>query len=352
MAAVLGFSELLLTEPLSDRQRHWAETVLHGARHLLQLLDEVLDLSRMQTGRFSLSLTSVAVRPLVDETTELIAPLAAKNDVTVAVSGDEDACALADAQRLKQVILNLVSNAVKYNRRGGQASVVVAGENDGRVRIVVEDQGEGLHADAMAKLFTPFERLDAAQRGIEGTGLGLPVSRGLVEAMGGTLGVTSVPGSGSQFWVELTAAAIEAGPLSAGDPVSQQAKRYGRPVTVLYIEDSVESLRLVENVAELRPDIQLIAALQGVVGVELAHEHRPDLVLLDVHLPDIDGDEVLRRLRADEVTAGVPVVIVSADATPGQVGALLAAGAVRYLTKPVRVAALLRVFDELLAPDA
>ena len=348
MASVLGFSELLLTEPLSDRQRHWAETVLRGARHLLQLLNEVLDLSRMQAGRFSLSLSSVAVRPVVDETTELIAPMAADNDVTVTVSGDDGACALADAQRLKQVILNLVSNAVKYNRPGGQARVVVS-EGEGRVRIVVQDEGDGLDADAMAKLFTPFERLDAAQRGIEGTGLGLPVSQGLVEAMGGTLGVTSVPGSGSQFWVELVAAPPDAGPLSAGDPVSQQATRYGRPVTVLYIEDSVESLRLVENVAELRPDIQLIAALQGMVGVELARQHRPDLVLLDVHLPDIDGDEVLRRLRADEATAGVPVVIVSADATPGQVGALLAAGAARYLTKPVRVAALLRVFDELLA---
>jgi signal transduction histidine kinase len=348
LAGVLGFSELLLTEPLTERQRHWTEIVLNGARHLLEVINHVLDLSRMQAGTFALELASVQLRPLLEETAQLVGPLAEQSDIRVTVACSDDACALADAQRLKQVLLNLLSNAVKYNTPGGRARVTTE-ERDGRVRIVVEDDGEGLDAGAMNRLFTPFERLDAGERGIEGTGLGLAVSHGLVDAMGGTLGVSSVPGSGSQFWVDLTAASDGARPKTEGDPVSQQARRYGRPVTVLYIEDSVASLRLVEAVTELRPDIRLVAALQGGVGVELARQHRPDLVLLDTHLPDIEGDEVLRRLRAEDITRDVPVVIISADAAPGQVGAMLAAGAARYLTKPVRVAALLRVLDDLLA---
>lgn len=348
MAAVLGFSELLLTEPLNDRQRHWVETVLGGARHLLELLNEVLDLSRIQAGRFSLSLSPVALGPLIDETVELITPVADQNGIGVRVKAAGAHVVLADPQRLKQVLLNLLSNAVKYNRPGGEVRVLVEGDADGVVRTIVEDEGAGLDEEAAAKLFTPFERLDAPTRGIEGTGLGLALSRGLVEAMGGAIGLDSAPGRGSAFWVALASAGPRpASASSEGDPVSQQLRRYGRAVTVLYIEDSVPSLRLVEAIMELRPDVTLVPALQGTVGVELAREQRPDLVLLDVHLPDIDGGEVLRRLRAEESTRDVPVVVVSADAAPGQVGALLAAGAMRYLSKPLRVGALLRVLDEV-----
>jgi len=212
----------------------------------------------------------------------------------------------------------------------------------GRLRISVTDTGHGISQHALGKLFTPFERLDAARAGIEGTGLGLALSRHLIQTMGGATGVTSTLGVGSTFWVELPATEPVAVALPAVEPDAVVTSRaYAGAKTVLYVEDMIENVRLVEQILKRRPSIALIPAI-------LARQHHPDLILLDVHLPDMNGGEVIRRLRADLATAAIPVVILSADATRRQIDDLLAAGAVAYLTKPIRVRDLLQTVDDVL----
>ncbi len=222
-----------------------------------------------------------------------------------------------------------------------------------RLRIAVADTGRGIAADDLDRLFTPFERLDAAQAGIEGTGLGLALSRQLVSAMGGTSGVQSTLGEGSVFWIELPAAEpiAVAQVAIARDPVAVP-RTYAAPKTVLYVEDMVENLRLVEQILKQRPSTTVIPAMLGGVALDLARQHHPDLILLDLHLPDIPGEEVLRRLQADPATRTIPVVVLSADATPHQIDRLLAAGAASYLTKPLSVRAFLQAADQVLGEQS
>jgi CheY-like chemotaxis protein len=249
----------------------------------------------------------------------------------------------ADRQRLTQVMLNLLSNAVKYNRPRGSAAIVMEPtEREGipRLRIGVRDTGPGIAPEHLARVFQPFERLGAERSGEEGTGLGLALSRRLVEAMDGTLTVASTPGEGSTFWVELV---LETSPLerfarSDRGAASASPARESLPVAkILYIEDNLANLTLVETILDSEPGILLVPALQGQLGLELAFEHRPDLILLDLHLPDIPGTEVLRRLQDDARTREIPVVVISADAMQGSVQKLLQSGARAYLTKPLEV---------------
>ncbi|MGH2945982.1 MAG: ATP-binding protein [Solirubrobacteraceae bacterium] len=351
--AVLGFSQLLASSELHDRQRANVDQILTAGRHLLTLINEVLDISRIEAGELTVSLEPVHLATVLDDTVDLIAPLAAARRVALTPTPDEtDAWVQADQQRLKQVLLNLLSNAVKYNREDGQVHVRVELPGDDRVRVVVADTGAGISPDLLPRLFHPFERLGAEHGDIEGTGLGLSLSKSLVEAMGGTIDVTSTPGAGSTFTVELgaaepiqRAATLPAGAVHAG-PID------GEPRTLLCIEDNVANLELIEQIFTTRPDIELLTAVQGTIGAELARRHLPDVVLLDLNLPDIDGDEVLERLRAEPATQHLPVVILSADATPRQLERLLARGAHAYLTKPIDVAELMRVIDDALrSPD-
>lgn len=352
--AVLGFGQLLKSDDLTPDQHDAVNHIDKGGRHLLELINEVLDITRIETGTIALSPEAVNVGELLDDAIDLVRPLAQRAGIHMAVG--QAACrehyVLADRQRARQVLLNLLSNAIKYNRQRGTVAVSCELADDGRIRMSVADTGPGLTADQQERLFTPFERLGAEQSGVEGSGIGLALSLRLAEAMGGTIGVESTPGHGSRFWFE--AAAVE-GPVEryerlngATPPVAVVA-----PVTttsaVLYIEDNLSNLTLVERVLAQRPGVEVVAAMQGRLGLELARQHDPALVLLDLHLPDIGGDEVLERLRDDPVTASIPVVIVSADATPGQVERLLAGGAAGYLTKPIEVADLLAVVDDALA---
>jgi signal transduction histidine kinase/CheY-like chemotaxis protein len=351
LAAIMGFSELLGMADLDERKREWASTILKAGRHLLQLVDEVLDISRIEAGEMSLSVEPVAIAPLLNEAMDLIRPLAEVRGVTLhepriaAGSGYVH----ADKQRLKQVVINLLSNAVKYNRDRGEVRITVEAESSDRMRIAVADTGPGIGPASFEKLFTPFERLDAPAD-VEGTGLGLALSRSLVEAMGGSLTVASTPGEGSTFTVELgrgePAAIAEA---NAEDDQLIANRTYDGDRSVLYIEDTMANVRLVEEILASRPSVRLLPAGMGSLGLELAAEHRPDLVLLDLHLPDIGGDEVLAKLRADERTRDIPVVILSADATDGTPGPLLEAGAQDYLTKPIGVRRLLEVVDAYVA---
>jgi signal transduction histidine kinase/CheY-like chemotaxis protein len=346
--AVIGFGQLLEMEELTAEQRDSVERIVHAGRHLLSLINEVLEISRIEAGRLAMSLEPVPVGETVQSAVSLVRPLAAHRaiEVALALPGGER-YVVADRQRLQQVLLNFLSNAVKYNREGGRITVSCAALADGRLRIGVTDTGQGLGPDGLARLFTPFDRLGAETSGVEGTGLGLTLSKRFVEAMGGRVHVESAVGVGSTFAVELVAAAAPDEDLhDAALPAPAPAVSAG---TVLYVEDNLANVRLVERVLHRRPQVTLLPAGQGSLGVDLAREHRPDLILLDSHLPDVPGAEVLRRLREDPRTARIPVVMVSADVTPGEVQRLLDAGAEAYLTKPLDVRQFLDVVDRQLA---
>jgi signal transduction histidine kinase len=351
LTAISGFSELLTTSDMDPGKRDWAEIILKASRHLGGLIDEILEVERIESGRISVSLEPVAIRTAVEDTLELMRPLAESRRIAIppAAIADGVRYALADNQRIKQVVTNLVMNAIKYNREDGEVRVAIAPNGDERVRVTVEDTGIGIPPDALERVFEPFERLDAAAAGIDGSGLGLAVSRGLIETMGGTIGVASTPGEGSCFWFELAARGPQAAaPVIADGPPVLATRRYDAPRRVLYIEDTMTNVRLIEEILVRRPSVALTPALTGEIGLDLARTELPDLVLLDLHLPDIGGDRVLARLKADERTAHIPVVILSADATRSMRAPLLAGGAHAYLTKPIQVPRLLQLVDELI----
>src|SRR5690606_17167223 len=261
----------------------------------------------------------------------------------------------ADRQRLAQVLLNLLSNAVKYNRAGGRVSIycdqIASPEGVEQVRIAVRDTGPGIPADKIDRLFVPFERLGAEQSHVEGTGLGLALSKRLVEAMGGSISLETVEGRGSTFQVTLERIESPTAQVTPALTATRETRGAGsgQPAKLLYVEDNLPNLTLIEAILADRPEIELLPALQGQMGIYLAVEHRPDLILLDLHLPDLQGEEVLARLRADERTRDIPVVVVSADATAVSLQRLLAAGAAAYLTKPIDVGEFLSTVDRFLA---
>lgn len=348
--AILGFAQLLEMDDLSPPQRENVEPILAGGHHLLKLINEILDISRIESDHLQLSPEAVGVDTLLRETLDLIHPLAAEYGVQARGQFSPERYVRADHQRLKQVLLNLLTNAVKYNRRGGTAAVTYADAGPGRLRISVTDTGPGISQEMRERLFVPFDRLGAERQGIEGTGLGLVLSRRLVQAMDGTLGVESTVGQGSNFWVDLPSVAAPAGqPLPVLDPSPPRLEHWEPARTVLYIEDNLSNLRLIERALSGQHKVKLMPAMQGRIGLDLARQHRPDLILLDLHLPDIHGAEVLGRLQADPSTRDIPVVVISADATPGQIRRLRAAGAHDYLTKPVDVAKLFRLLDDVFA---
>ena len=306
----------------------------------------MLDIARIETGRLSISLEAVRLDDVVNDAIALIRPLARARAIGFP-DHLADACACqvqGDRQRVTQVLLNLLGNAVKYNNDGGRVELSCRHMPNGRVRISVTDTGPGIDPDNLALLFTPFERLDADQTTIEGTGLGLALARGLVDAMGGQLGVDSVLGEGSTFWVELNH--VEQPVESIGPQHPHTTTSHPHTKTVLYIEDNLSNVRLVERILARRPHIRTIVAAQGELGVELARQHQPDLVLLDLNLPDIDGEAVLARLKAERGTRHVPVVVVSADATTRQIERLYASGVTVYMTKPLDIEYFLGIIDE------
>ncbi len=352
LTAIRGFSELLTHADIGEDQRGWSELIVKASKHLTTLVDDILDISRIEAGRFSISPEQVPLRPLVNDVLELLQPLAARHAIMLHDPVLAAGCgyAIADTERLKQVLTNLVVNAIKYNRPEGEVQIEVEAAGEERIRLSVTDTGMGIPEEAIARLFVPFERLDAALSDVEGTGLGLALSRSLIEVMGGSIGVESTVGAGSRFWCEL---------LSGEPAVVERAREefpllaireYADERRVLYIEDTVTNVRLVEEILRRRPSVHLDAAMLGELGLELARERSPDLILLDLHLPDLGGEQVLARLRADATTREIPVVVLSADATGRQREPLLAAGALEYLTKPIEVRALLEVVDRVLAP--
>jgi signal transduction histidine kinase/ActR/RegA family two-component response regulator len=341
--AILGFSQLLELDELDETQRKSVAQIIKGGRHLLALINDILDISRIEGGNLAMSLEPVRVDEVMAETVTLMRPMAAARGIELlaADSGTlASANVLADRQRVTQIILNLVSNAIKYNRPDGRVTLSCEPVEGEHFRIVVTDTGPGISVENLDRLFVPFERLGAERTEVEGSGVGLALSRRLAEAMGGTVDVDSHVGTGSRFWVQLPAVVGLEEPADALLSASTTDEEgivagHDRRHKVLCIEDNMSNIRLIEGLLERRDDVELIPAMQGRLGLALAHEHLPALILLDLHLPDIGGAEVLRALRNDPATASTPVVILSADATAGQVERLLAQGATAYLTKPL-----------------
>jgi signal transduction histidine kinase/ActR/RegA family two-component response regulator len=344
---ILGFGELLALGDLNDEQQEKASLMVKAARQVKEVMDGILDISRTEDRELSLSVEAVPVTKAVASAMELIKPLAVSQGVQLDPAPESGLHVYADQQRLRQVLLNMLSNSVKYNHPGGKVTVTVTSRPGERARIAVTDTGRGIPEADLGRLFTPFQRLDAAEAGIEGTGLGLALCRRLVMAMGGSTGVTSTPGLGSTFWVELPAAKPAEIPAVVTQPGQAGVRAYASPKTLLYVEDMVENLRLVEHILRRRPSVRLVPAMLGGVALDLATEHHPDVILLDLHLPDMSGEELLRRFQADPVTSGTPVVILSADAVEAQISRLLGAGAAAYVTKPIGVRAFLETIDRL-----
>lgn len=349
--AILGFAQLLDMDPLNGEQKESMAEIIKGGKHLLDLINEVLDISRIEVGGLRLSLEPVDAIHAVEECISLLTPLANQEGVSLRLdhSGLSHSAfyVTADRQRLKQVLLNLISNGIKYNRQDGTVHVTFDRVEQGhRVRINVADSGHGIAADRMERLFAAFERLGAEASGIEGTGLGLALSKPLVEAMGGTLSATSEVGHGTTFSLEFDAANDPNGDESSSSEKQTSEAASPASKTVLYIEDNLSNLKLVERLVKRRSHIVLISAMQGGMGVTLARDHKPDLILLDLNLPDLPGGEVLARLHSDGSTAELPVVVISADATSGQIERLVDAGARDYLTKPIDVNRFFEVLDE------
>ena len=349
MNAVLGFAQLLELDGLTPEQHEAVGHIIDGGKHLLGLINEVLDISRIEAGHLALSIEPVEVDDLLRATIDLVQPLAAERQIRIAAPRRAARFVLADQQRLKQVLINLLSNAIKYNRLGGSVTLRFE-ERAERLRFAVADTGIGIGAEKLNQLFTPFERLGAEQSTVEGSGLGLAVTKRLIEAMGGIIWVDSVVGQGSTFWLELPMTQC---PMAnaEGDQSTPANDDPAPPIlhrSLLCIDDNASNIKLIERVVRKRPAIELLVAHDGASGLDLAYEHAPDAILLDLNLPDISGHDVLRQIKRDPKLAMIPVIMVSADATPGRIERLIAAGARDYVVKPIDVKRLLEVLDATL----
>jgi two-component system sensor histidine kinase/response regulator len=347
---ILGFGQLLERQNPSEVQRIHLGHIISAGRHLLDLINEVLDISRIEVGRLSLSLEPVCVAEALQEAFDLMRPLAAERAIEIAEpsSIDPNSYVLADRQRFKQVLLNLLTNAVKYTPIGGDVTVSCALSGKNNLRVTVSDTGPGIASDKLSRVFTPFDRLGAEQSDVQGTGLGLALCHRLMHAMSGSIGVQSSVGQGSTFWIELprTEAPLASAGMGEKTITSSRREPSADKRTILYIEDNLSNVTLVERILSEQPEIELITAMQGQVGLDLARQHSPDLILLDLHLPDLTGWEVLAQLKAHQATGGIPVVVVSADATARQIERLLDGGAREYLTKPLDVAKFVQVVEK------
>ena len=341
--AILGFAQILSSDRLPstlEQKKEFAGHILKSGRHLLTLINEILDLAKVESGTVSLSLEPVALPAILQECRDMIAPLASQRGIGMAFP---EACplnVLADRTRLKQILLNLLSNALKYNREQGQISIACAAQPGGRVRISVRDTGMGLDSDQLALLFQPFNRLGQEGGMQEGSGIGLVVTKRLVELMDGNIGVASEAGVGSTFWIELRAAEALPLPAPPGLPQPDLAGALldnSAPVTLLYVEDNPANLTLVEEIVRYCPQLQLLTAKDGRLGVEMARTHLPQLILMDINLPAMSGIDALKLLRADARTAHIPVIALTANAMPGDVERSMALGFYRYLTKPINL---------------
>jgi len=349
--AILGFAQLMDSEspPLTTGQKESILQILQAGWYLLELINEILDLAQIESGKLPLSMEPVSLDEVLADCQAMIEPQARKSGIRVVFAKPDVALfASADRTRVKQVFVNLLSNAIKYNRVGGSVDVSCRSRPGDRVRVSFQDTGEGLTPDKLAHLFQPFNRLGQEAGLEEGTGIGLVVSKQLVGLMGGSIGVESTVGVGSVFWIELNATGVvelgqvESSPSAASLP---DAGNGAQRRTVLYVEDNPANLMLVTKLLARRPDISLLSAKDGRSGVEIAQATRPDVILMDINLPGINGVTALRILAGDLSTAHIPVIAVSANAMPRDIEKGLEAGFFQYLTKPIKVTEFMDTLD-------
>lgn len=348
--AILGFGQLLEMDDLGAEQRDSVHHIITAGDHLLELIDEVLDIAQMESGELRLSLEPVDAIDVMNEAIAMLRPLADQRGIRIVVTTpDQRVYVQADRQRFRQVLVNLLANAVKYNRSEGQVTIVSECLPAGRLRMTFTDTGLGIAEGDLTKLFQPFERLSAERSTIEGTGLGLALTRNLMTAMRGEVGAASCLGEGSSFWIELATTVTPPGDRrkKVRPPVDESKQASTEQRTVLYVEDNLSNIRLFERLMTHRPYVTLIVAQRGRRALELAIEHRPDLILVDLHLPDISGEQVVLGLRGDPLTATTPIVVLSADATADKSRQLLSLGATAFMPKPFDIPLLLGMIDDL-----
>jgi len=363
MNAIMGFGQLLRMEtehPLNESQQENVDEIVKASHHLLELINEVLDLAKIESGRVDLSIEAVAFSEVIIESLQLITPLAQRRGINIILShnGVEMTNELfmtrldairVDRIRLKQVMLNLLSNAVKYNCEKGKIVIACDGRNDQKTRITITDSGPGLDAAQQTHLFKPFNRLGAEHSEVEGAGIGLVITKNLVELMGGHIDFDSQPGEGSSFWVEFDNDRLPSShktiPFEQEDEPLASMTELTHDHSILYIEDNPANLRLVTQLLSRRPNILMWSAPEPMLGLELAAEHKPDVILLDINLPGMNGFEVLKHLRARPATQTTPVIAVSANAMPKDIEKGMNAGFDEYVTKPIDVHLLLQAIE-------
>lgn len=353
MNSILGFAQLFEMADLTPFQRKGIKHILKSGKHLLKLINEVLDIARIESGKLSLSLEDINVKTAVKEAVDIVNPLTIEKEINIFISEgiDVNMYVRADKQRLIQVLVNLLNNAIKYNKHAGAVFVesILLEQNDveAKVRIIIKDTGIGIADKDIPKLFVPFERINNEFTATEGTGLGLSIAQELMLIMGGTIGVESELSKGSTFWVELPFVVSEIEKLNKFS--HHDANNFNildREGSILYIEDNISNIELVKHILiSQRPNIQLICEVYGSNAVKIATEKKPDMILLDLNLPDIHGSEVIKLLKSDLQTKDIPVVVLTADATPQQMTRLIRAGARSYLTKPLDLIAFLDEVD-------
>jgi signal transduction histidine kinase/AmiR/NasT family two-component response regulator len=350
LSAILGFAQLMESGTPSPTvaQKRSIDQILKAGWYLLELINEILDLALIESGKLPLSLEPISLTEVVSECHAMIEPQAKKRDIRLTFPEfDIPYFVQADRTRVKQVLINLLSNAIKYNKVSGSVVVSYTTSKPGRIRICVADSGEGLTADKLAQLFQPFNRLGKETGVDEGTGIGLTVSKRLIESMNGEIGVESSVGKGSVFWFELnlTPEPLTAAAASPAAAAREQVQT-GAPVrTLLYVEDNPANLMLVEDLIARRPDLRLLSAADGNVGIEFARAYKPEVILMDINLPGLSGIQALKILRADPETAHIPVIAVSANAILSDIKKGLDAGFFRYLTKPIKVDEFMDTLD-------
>jgi PAS domain S-box-containing protein len=349
--AILGFAQLIESgsPPLNPRQKSNIDQILLAGWYLLDLINEILDLALIESGKLLLSLESISLNEVMSDCQAMIEPQAQKNGIQLTFPQfDCPYFVKADRTRVKQILINLLSNSIKYNRTGGTVVVNYSANTAERIRISITDTGEGLSVKNLSQLFQPFNRLGREAGTEEGTGIGLVVSKRLVELMGGEIGAESTVGKGSVFWIELN---LTNAPQMAPDDDQSMAIvpatiPADKPLhTLLYVEDNPANLLLVESLLERRPDIHLLSAQDGFHGIEIARASLPDVILMDINLPGINGIHTLEILRKDPMTAHIPVIAISANAMPRDIVRGLEIGFFRYLTKPIKLNEFLDTLD-------
>ncbi|MES2491176.1 MAG: ATP-binding protein [Pseudomonadota bacterium] len=350
--AILGFAQLMESDPVPQTvsQKESTGQILQAGWYLLDLINEILDLALIESGKLLLSQEPMSIDEVLIDCQAMIEPQAQKHGITMNFYNLQEPCFVhADRTRVKQVLINLLSNAIKYNHAGGTVTVDCAVKSSERVRISVTDTGEGLSAEKLEQLFQPFNRLGQENSGEEGTGIGLVMTKRLVELMGGTIGVQSTVGKGSVFWVELARAQeplLNESLIEMQETPASLAEHNAETRTLLYVEDNPANLKLVEQLVKRRPYMRLLSAGEATLGIKIAREQQPEVILMDINLPGISGIRALAILRDDPLTEHIPVVAISANAMPHDIHKGLEAGFFRYLTKPIKVDAFMTALDE------